>query len=266
MDNQLHPTDKKHRIVSLDILRGFAILGILIMNIQSFSMPDAAYLNPMAYGDLNGINKWVWLLSHVFADQKFMTVFSILFGAGIILFSENAERKRGKSAALHYKRNFLLLIIGLIHAHIIWYGDILVIYALCSFIVYAFRKLKPTTLSILGILAISVHTIIYVLFGSSMEHWPPESIAETKLGWLPDSETIQNEIDAYTGTFSQQMEQRSSTAFFLETFVFLSTFLWRAGGLMLIGMALYKWGVLAAVKSKAFYAKGFFISWLIGLP
>ena len=263
--NLIHPVYKKDRIVSLDILRGIAILGILIMNIQSFSMPGAAYLNPMAYGDMTGINKWVWTLSHVFADQKFMTIFSILFGAGVVLFTENAEGRSGKSAGLHYRRTFWLLIIGLLHAHLVWYGDILVAYALCGFIIYLFRKVNPKVLLILGIFIISVHTIIYLFFGFSMDFWPPESIAETQQSWLPPAETLQAEINAYTGSFSDQLAQRSGSALFLETFVFLSTFLWRAGGLMLVGMAFYKWGILSAKKSKQFYVTGFIISWIIGL-
>ena len=263
--NQIQPVLKKDRIVSLDLLRGIAILGILIMNIQSFPMPGAAYLNPMAYGDMTGINKWVWILSHVFADQKFMTIFSILFGAGVVLFTENAERRSGKSAGLHYRRTFWLLIIGLLHAHLVWYGDILVAYAICGFIIFLFRKVNAKALLILGIFLISVHTIIYLFFGFSMEFWPPQSIAETQKSWLPPVETLQAEIDAYTGSFSEQLTQRSGSALFLETFVFLSTFLWRAGGLMLVGMAFYKWGILSAKKSKQFYFKGFLISWIIGL-
>lgn len=264
--NTNHPVYKKDRIVSLDILRGVAILGILIMNIQSFSMPGAAYINPMSYGDMTGFNKWVWILSHVFASQKFMSIFSILFGAGIVLFSENAESKSGRSAGLHYSRTFWLLLIGLVHAHIIWHGDILVAYALCGFIVYLFRKLNPKALLIIGILLISVHTLIYLFFGFTMGFWPPESIAETNKSWLPVAEAMQKEIAAYTGSISQQIAQQSSKAFFLETFVFLTNVLWRAGGLMLVGMALYKWGVLSAEKSKAFYKKTLIISWLVGLP
>jgi len=262
----IHPVYKKDRIVSLDILRGIAILGILILNIQSFSMPSAAYINPMAYGDMTGMNKWVWMLSHVFGDQKFMSIFSILFGAGIVLFSENAQRKIGRSAGLHYSRTFWLLLIGLVHAHIIWHGDILVAYALCGFIVYLFRRLNPKALLILGLLIIGVHAVIYLFFGFTMGFWPPESIAETNKSWLPATEAIQREIAAYHGSFSQQFAQRSASAFFLETFVFLTSTLWRAGGLMLVGMALYKWGILSAEKSKAFYKKAFVISWLVGLP
>jgi uncharacterized protein len=92
------PIPPSERILSLDVLRGFAILGILIMNIQSYSMIEAAYINPAAFGDLTGLNKWVWILSHVFADSKFMTIFSILFGAGILLFTKRIESKGFKSA------------------------------------------------------------------------------------------------------------------------------------------------------------------------
>lgn len=109
MKQTVQPVSGADRIQSLDILRGFAVLGILLMNIQSFSMPGAAYLNPMAYGDMSELNGWVWKFSHVFADQKFMTLFSILYGAGILLVTQNAEKKFGKSAGLHYRRTFWLL-------------------------------------------------------------------------------------------------------------------------------------------------------------
>jgi len=87
----ISPVELPKRIHSLDILRGFAVLGIMIMNIQSYSMISAAYINPTAFGDLSGINKWVWIVSHTFADLKFMTIFSILFGAGILVFTGRFE-------------------------------------------------------------------------------------------------------------------------------------------------------------------------------
>ena len=259
------PTTSAERIQSLDFLRGFAILGILIMNIQSFAMPGAAYLNPMAYGSMEGANKWVWIISHLLADQKFMTIFSILFGAGIILFTERALAKSGKSAGLHYKRTFWLLVIGLVHAHIIWYGDILVPYAICAFIVYLFRKAKPKTLLITGILVVSVHTLFYVFLGNSMQFWPPESVEMAKESWIPAQSQIIDEINAVTGSLGEQISHNSAGATFLETAVFLMVFLWRAGGLMLIGMALYKWGVLSAKKSTAFYRRWLVLGLIIGL-
>lgn len=266
MKTLLHPVNSAERIQSLDLLRGFAILGILIMNIQSYSMPGAAYMNPFAYGNLDGLNEWVWIFSHVFADQKFISIFSVLFGAGVVLVTQNAERKTGSSAGFHYRRTFWLLVIGLIHAHLIWYGDILVPYALCGLFVFLFRKVRPARLVVMGVVLISVHSFIYLMFGWSLPNWPEESIQEVRYSWLPDAALIQAEVDAVLGTLQEQITHNSEQAFFLETFVFLTLFLWRCGGLMLVGMGLYKWGILSAKKSKMFYIKGWIIGWLIGVP
>jgi uncharacterized protein len=259
------PTLEKERYQALDILRGFAILGILIMNIQSFAMPGPAYLNPTAYGDLTGINYWAWIISHVIADQKFMTIFSILYGAGIVLVTSRAEEKTGKSAGLHYKRTFWLLIIGLIHAHLIWYGDILVAYALCALVLFPLRKMRPSRQLGLGIFLFSIHSLIYLFFGSTIQYWPAETIAEMADFWAPGMESIQHEIAMVTGTFSQQIQHNSSSAIELETTVFLLLMFWRISGLMLIGMSLYKKGFLLAKKTVAHYRKIALIVFPVGL-
>jgi len=235
------------------------------MNIQSFSMPGSAYSNPMAFGDLNGINEWVWILSHVFADMKFMNIFSILFGAGIILVTSKSEMKTGKSAGLHYKRTIWLLIIGLVHAHLIWYGDILVTYALCGLILFPLRKIKPSIQLLLGLIIFSIHSIMYVFFGATLDEWPTDSLNEMAQVWAPTLETINFEIGMITGTLSQQVQYNSSVATYLETNFFLSQYgFWRVSGLMLIGMSLYKLGFFTANKSNAYYYKTIFILFPIG--
>ncbi len=267
MSTSLHPTLGKERFQSLDILRGIAILGILIMNIQSFSMPGAAYLNPTAFGDLEGVNFWVWVLSHIFADQKFMTIFSILFGAGVVLVTQKTEQKTGKSAGFHYKRTFWLLIIGLIHAHLIWYGDILVAYAVCAFIVFLFRKMNPKKLLIIGLITISIHTLIYAFIGFSLQFMPTEALLELENEiWKPGIDATYFEVMAVTGSLSDQISYNSQSALEMETTVFLMLMMWRAGGLMLVGMALYKWGILTAARDSSFYKKGMILGFLIGLP
>ena len=154
------PVRPAERIVAIDILRGFALLGILIMNIQGFAMPVAAYSNPTAYGDLTGANRWVWTLSHIFADQKFMTIFSLLFGAGIVLMSEKLDARGQRAWGLHYRRTFWLLLIGLAHAYLLWSGDILVAYALCGFWVYWLRRLRTGWQMALGIFVVSIFALI----------------------------------------------------------------------------------------------------------
>lgn len=262
----MNPVEKTNRIQSIDLLRGIAILGILIMNIQSFAMPSAAYNNPLAFGDLSGLNKMTWILSHLFADQKFMSIFSILFGAGIILITEKKELLTGSSLKLHYTRNLILLLIGLLHAHLIWYGDILVAYALCSFLVYPFRKLSPKKLLITGLLILSVPSFLNGFFQFSLPYMPASELQDLRLDWAPTNELIEQEITAFTGSISSQIKINSQQALFLETFVFLIQFLWRAGGLMLVGMALFRWGVLSAERSRSFYLKSAFYSLIIGFP
>ena len=262
----LSPTTYKERIQSLDVLRGVALLGILIINIQSFAMPGSAYLNPTAFGEFTGINKWVWILSYVFADAKMMAIFSILFGAGVILVTDRAKEKTGKSAGLHYSRSFWLLVFGLIHAHLIWSGDILVTYALCAFLVYFLRNKSARTLIVIGLILIAVHTILYLMIGFSLSQWPDDQLAGAMNDWKPAQTDLDSEVAMITGTLAEQIGTNSSNAVMMETLVFPLLFLWRASGLMLIGMALYKLGILSAKKSIAFYKKGLLLGWLIGFP
>ena len=104
MEARQAPVHESQRIASLDVLRGFAVLGILAMNIGSFSMTSAAYFDPTAYGDLSGLNEWVWRVTHVLADLKFMAIFSMLFGAGIVLMTERSASRGQSPTGLHYRR------------------------------------------------------------------------------------------------------------------------------------------------------------------
>lgn len=260
------PISPFERVTSLDVLRGCAVLGILIMNIQSYAMIGAAYINPTAYGDLSGLNKWVWIVSHVFGDQKFMTLFSIMFGAGIVLMSNRAEEKEHRAAGLHYRRIFWLFVIGMMHAYLLWYGDILVTYAICAVFAFLLRKLSPKKLLIIGFIVIAVPSLLYWLFGWSMQFWPPESVEGLRGSWKPGAEAIAKEITAYQSGWLDQMAQRAPTAFWFQTFLFLIFQGWRAGGLMLVGMALLKWGIIAAQRPPRFYRTMLAAGFVIGLP
>ena len=163
-DGLAKPVEARGRIASLDVLRGFALLGILVMNIQLFAMPMAAYDNPAAWGDLAGWNLAAWTLGHLFADQKFITLFSILFGAGIALFADRIEARSGRPAPVHYRRMGWLLVFGVAHAYLLWSGDILVAYAVCGCLVYPARRLRPRTLLAVGLASYALPSL--VLLGS----------------------------------------------------------------------------------------------------
>jgi uncharacterized protein len=241
------------RIVSIDVLRGVALLGILVMNVQSFAMIEAAYMNPTAYGDLAGADFVVWLLSHVFADQKFMTIFSMLFGAGILLMAERAEDRGRRSAPAHYRRMGWLILFGLLHAYLLWYGDILYFYGMCGFVVYLFRRLRPTWLIVLGLLAVAVPSLLFTFFGWTMQFWADEQLVEMARDWAPPPDAIEKQLEIYRGGWLDQMELRAPSAGTFQTFIFLIWGAWRAGGLMLVGMALYKLGVFGARLSRLAY-------------
>jgi len=260
------PVQAADRILSLDILRGFAVLGILLMNIQSFSMIGAAYLNPTAYGDLTGVNRLVWSLSHFFADLKFISIFSMLFGAGIVLFSTRLESRRLRAAPVHYRRAFWLLIIGLAHGFLLWYGDILATYGLVALVTYLFWRRSPRVLLVVGLVVVSISSLLSWMFGASIPYWPPEAIEGMLSFWKPGAEAIASELAAYGGSWIAQMSERAPGMVEHLTVVFWTTMLWRTGGLMLIGMALYKWGVLSAERSRRFYWTAAGVGLVVGLP
>ena len=206
-------------------------MGILIINIQVFSMISAAYLNPTAYGDLSGVNGWVYILSHVLADQKFMTLFTILYGAGIVLMTSRAEACGTSSAGIHYRRTFILLVIGLLHAYLLWAGDVLVSYALCALAVFPFRKLSPKTLLTLGLCSVLIASLIFLFTGLSLGYIPPDAIAGMMDNWKPSAELVQEEVTTYRSGWLKQMEDRVDTALFFQTKGFLLWGFWRILGL-----------------------------------
>ncbi|MFZ1736841.1 DUF418 domain-containing protein, partial [Sphingorhabdus sp.] len=138
--------DNVTRYLSLDALRGFAVMGILAMNIIAFAMPEWAYITPLAYGGDGVADQISWLFSFIFIDGKMRGLFSLLFGASMLLVIERAEAAGRSGMRTHYARMFWLLIFGLIHFYFIWFGDILVTYALIALLAVQFRQWEPERL------------------------------------------------------------------------------------------------------------------------
>ncbi len=245
MPDRLAPTAQSERIDSLDVLRGFAVFGILLMNIGGFSMPAAAYFDPTAYGDLSGANGWVWRLTHVLADLKFMAIFSMLFGAGIVLMTQRSKERGQSPTALHYRRMLWLIIFGLLHAHLLWYGDILYWYGMCGLVVFAFRKVRPSRLIAWGFVLIAVPSVMMLAAGLSTAQWDPAALEQVVSDLKPGSDVISQEIATYQSSWLKQMNHRVSSAVEMEIFTFFIWAAWRVGGLMLLGMAFFKLGLSA---------------------
>jgi uncharacterized protein len=246
-DEQARPTAPDERIVSLDVLRGIAIFGILVINIQSFSMPTIARINPTQYGEFGGVNLLVWLVSHVFFEQKFIALFSLMFGAGIVLFMQSKQRVEDSALLIHYRRTVVLLLIGLGHAYLLWDGDILVIYALCGFWSVLFWEESPRQLLVIGAVLIAIPSLLSIDAAFQI------GLSATHDAWTASEATIQAEIDAYQGSWLDGFAVRREDALAAHTTQFLSSTVWRYTGLMLWGMALYKLGLLANDWSRKAY-------------
>ena len=143
------PVAESTRITSLDLIRGVAVLGILLMNAVSFKFGHVPYWNLSAGGSETWLDWAVGIFGEIFVDQKFMGLFSLLFGAGIMLFIERAHARGGLAVRLNLWRNVLLLAIGLLHVQL-WDGDVLMIYALSAFVLLALRRLPSRSLVAIG--------------------------------------------------------------------------------------------------------------------
>ncbi len=118
------------RHITLDALRGFAVMGILAMNIIAFAMPEWAYISPKFYGGETHADRISWFVSAVLIDGKMRGLFSLLFGASMMLIIQRADAKGESAYKVHYSRMFWLALFGLAHFFFLWFGDILFTYAL----------------------------------------------------------------------------------------------------------------------------------------
>ena len=268
------------RIESIDILRGFALLGILIMNISSFAMPSMAYFSPVVY-DINPLNHIFYSITHIIADQKFMAIFSMLFGASTILFMNSVKKRKKNPFLLFYSRNFWLLILGWVHSTYFWYGDILFIYALCAFLLYFFKNITPKKQFILGCLIYLIPTFSnYATYEYVIDYLDQAEKDVIIKHWNPSNEVLQQELDAYRGPYKKQVQHRAKMwssnnenndssgdigGGIIGLSILIDLFS-RSFGMMLIGMACFSWGVFSNALTKSFYKKLMIYGLGIGLP
>lgn len=159
------PVATSERLITLDAIRGVAVIGILLMNIIAFSMPFSAYINPNAWGGTDFIDRAAYALSYIFVDSKMRGLFSLLFGASMVLVIDRAEARDENGGKVHFARMLSLLLIGLFHTYFIWHGDILALYAMCGMVTFLFVDKAPSTLIKIGIGCIAVGFIMWLLMG-----------------------------------------------------------------------------------------------------
>ena len=252
---QPHPVSTTERLESLDVLRGFALLGILAMNIRAMSSPFGAYMYPYALWDYEGARRAAFIFTSVVFDLKMMGLFSMLFGAGVLLYAAKPTETGRAPRGLWYRRMFWLLVIGLVHAYLIWDGDILVPYALCGMLVLWWaRRLPAWGLLSLSLLFLTVGAGLSIGHGLSWNSMPEAERAKEMIFWMPTRDQAQTQLAVLLGSYTDVVRQRAPFVFMAQTLYFAFFFFWRCAGMMLLGMALFKWGFLDGKRSSRAYA------------
>jgi len=251
------PVTESQRMQTLDVVRGFALLGILVPNIVAFAWPSSAMAFPE---EMNGGGAWNeagHAITGVFTLGKMMALFSMLFGAGVVIYGRkfdddgNGNRpplRRG--ALLWYRRIAWLLVIGLGHAVFLWFGDILVWYAMAALLaVWWVRRIDARWQIGIGLGLHLVSTVILLGF-SALGVWAVGA------GHAGEDELMGNtalELSAYTGGYLDTFKARIPS---LLMFWFLLGPMFTPGitGLMMMGMGLLRLGILSGERPTRFYA------------
>jgi uncharacterized protein len=236
------------RLPRLDQLRGLAVLGILPVNILLFSGPMAALANPLVWGQMRGPNAVAWWLTHLLFEQKFLTLFCMIFGAGLVM----QQQRWGEgpcAAATHRRRMAVLFVLGMIHAYVLWYGDILTPYAVCGLLLWPAARWRARRLFALGLLLLTIPPLLGWVTWFSVPAWSPQAIQSLERAWQPGLAQLLGEMAHYRGGWTDQMQQRIPQALFMQFQWFPLASGWRILGSMMIGMAATRAGLVGGPQA-----------------
>lgn len=265
----VRPVRVESRIQSLDIARGVALFGILLMNITGFGLPYA-YSDPTVYGGAEGANRWAWITTNMLFEGTQRGLFTILFGAGVILMTRSLERSgRPNSQDIYFRRNLWLVLFGIIHAYILlWLGEILFYYGVTALFVYGLRHAKTRTLLGLAIggvvLTVGLNALdtrdglekhrAFVVAdslkaqGDSLTKEQSGAIEEWEglvKGWKPDSAKIQKNLDTMRGSYAEIFVYQAPKAAQYQSWGIYRWF-FDYFSMMLLGIVLFRAGLFAA--------------------
>lgn len=263
-----------NRHLTLDTVRGVAVLGILLLNIIAFAMPAPAYFNPAAYGGAEGIDLAAWFGNFVLFDGKMRGLFSFLFGASTLLVIERATAKGESAAKVHYARMIWLLVFGLVHLWAIWWGDILNHYALIGMIAFLFRSARVKTLLIFGCILLVIQFMVsaFIPMVAAIAQLTPgkpgmaEAIEGLKQGFgQPSTAWLTEDVAIHRGSWWGIAVDRFSEAKWMPL-AGLIQYGWETLAYMLFGMAAFRNGMLTGQWERRRYVRWVVIGFGIGIP
>lgn len=283
------PVAREDRIAGLDALRGVALLGILLMNIAGFAFHPATYDDPTVAGGSTGANLWFWIVNHILFEGKMRALFSMLFGAGVLVLTERGEAKGVNMADIYYRRLLWLLLFGIAHAYLLWYGEILYPYALCGLVLYPFRKMRARGLIIIAGISLALMTafMTFDAFEKRDQKQKAVQAARLLLDGKPLSEELKKADEKYraeqkenkpnaaqvkeddakwTGGFVSALKRRAEIVMMWHGMPLYMAWNFDLFAMMFLGMALFQLGILSGRRSMGFYAKLALIGYGIGIP
>lgn len=288
--NQPHfePTKEKSRINSLDVIRGIALLGILLMNINGMGLPYS-YSDPSIAGGSDGLNLKVWIANEMLFEGTMRGLFTLLFGAGVILLTNRLEKNGAgiTTADIYYRRILWLLVFGLINVWVLlWHGDILYPYALFGLMLFPFRNTSIKNLIIMGCVLISIGVWWDVSdYNSDLEIRKVGLEAQVLKDQGDELSDIQEKnLKAWekfntkktpeeVAEFIEKMHQgywsiateKIKTNQFMETWLPYRVWIWDILSYMLLGMAFFKLRIFHGERTNGYYLIMLVAGYLIGL-
>lgn len=283
-----NPVTTSERIESLDIMRGFVLCGILLMNITGFGLTNA-YSDPTVSGGSTGWNLYAWITTNLLFEGTMRALFSLLFGVGTYIVLNRLDKSGAgiKAADIYFRRLAWMLVFGLIHGYLLlWSGEILYDYALMGFLLYSFRNIAPKSLCIIALILFFIGT-----FWSYIEHQENKKIVEKVT--IAKTKTAQKKVltkdekeatekwakieEKKSAKYVQQYNQNMQKGYLdvvahlapknmeSDTLWFYRYDLWDLLSMMLLGIAFYKWNMLSGTKSYRFYGLMVLGGYAIGL-
>lgn len=247
---QLRPIQPKERVFAIDAVRGTAILGILVVNMMFFAWPFYKILTVGSFGG-GPLDRIAELAIWFFAESKFITMFSLLFGLGFSMLIARAEKAGRSPTRLFSRRLFVLLLIGLVHTFLFWIHDVLVYFALTGFLLLLFRKRENRTLLrwAAGVLAIPIaFTLLTTILGTVV--WTsPDAVAqlESEMGSQRQmfEEMYARAMTTYSSGTFLEVTARRAVDFTFEFFGgYLMSSLFLIAAMFLIGTVIGRRGML----------------------
>ena len=257
------------RLLSLDVIRGVAVVGILLANIPAFAFPEPAYFSPLAWGGTGPADVAAWLATFVFVEGKMRGLFSFLFGASMLLVIDRAEAAGGSAARVHYSRMAVLFVLGMAHLYLVWWGDILAHYALVGAVAFLFIRMEPRQLVAAGMAALLLSMVLggiglFAMIGAADGRDPALWESFARVFGAPSRASMMPEVEAMRGSWADQIAWRRSHA--SDPIAVLPAIGPETLSAMLLGMAAFRSGFLTGAWERARYSRWALVTLAIALP